>query len=100
MKETDLLIIGAGPYGLAVGSYVRRLGLDCHVLGEPMGFWKNHMPAGMLLRSPITWHLDAVGELTFERFIEVEGLTPSQASPISLGLYLEYCQWFQQESGL
>ena len=94
------MIIGAGPYGLAVGSYVRRLGLDCHVLGEPMGFWKNHMPAGMLLRSPITWHLDAVGELTLERFIEVEGLTPSQASPISLGLYLEYCQWFQQESGL
>lgn len=100
MKETDLLIIGAGPYGLAVGSYARRLGLDCCVVGEPMEFWKEHMPAGMLLRSPTTWHLDAAGELTFERFLAERGLTPEQVSPIALGLYLDYCRWFQEGSGL
>ena len=100
MKETDLLIIGAGPYGLAVGSYAQRLGLECRVVGKPMSFWRNHMPAGMLLRSPTSWHLDAAGELTFERFLQVRGLTPAQASPIALGLYLDYCGWFQAESGL
>ena len=100
MRETDLLIIGAGPYGLAVGSYARRLGLECRVVGEPMGFWKNHMPDGMLLRSPTSWHLDAVGEMTFEGFLEFRGLAPAQVSPISLGLYLDYCQWFQAESDL
>ena len=100
MRETDLLIIGAGPYGLAVASYVSRLGLECQVVGEPMEFWKKHMPAGMLLRSPASWHLDAAGELTFEAFIETKGLTAAQACPISLHLYLEYCQWFQEQSGI
>ena len=95
-----MLIIGAGPYGLAVGSFAGRLGLECHILGNPMGFWKNHMPRGMLLRSPTSWHLDAAGELTFERFLSAQGLEPAAVSPITLALYLDYCQWFQDQSGL
>ena len=100
MKETDLLIIGAGPYGLAVASYAGRLGIECLVVGDPMSFWRDHMPAGMKLRSPTSWHLDAVGELTFERFLQVRGLKPAEVSPISLGLYLEYAQWFRERSGI
>ncbi|MDE2937326.1 MAG: NAD(P)-binding domain-containing protein [Chloroflexota bacterium] len=100
MKYTDLLIIGAGPYGLAVASYVRRLGLECTVVGDPMSFWRDHMPAGMRLRSPTSWHLDAIGKLTFERFLQVGGLQPAEVSPISLGLYLEYAEWFREQSGL
>ena len=100
MQATDLLIIGAGPYGLAVASYVKRLGLECMVVGDPMSFWRDHMPAGMKLRSPTSWHLDAVGELTFERFLQVGGLQPAEVSPISLGLYLEYAEWFREQSGI
>ena len=100
MKETDLLIIGAGPYGLATASYARRLGMECLVVGDPMSFWRDHMPQGMLLRSPTSWHLDALNELTFEQFLEGKGLEPSQVSPISLALYLDYCDWFQEKSGL
>lgn len=95
-----MLIIGAGPYGLATASYARRLGLDCVVVGDPMSFWRDHMPSGMLLRSPTSWHLDAVGELTFEKFVSERGLTPEDVSPISLSLYLEYCRWFQEGSEL
>ena len=95
-----MLIIGAGPYGLATASYARRLGLDCMVVGDAMSFWRDHMPPGMLLRSPTSWHLDAVGELTFEKFIGEQGLTPKGVSPISLSLYLEYCRWFQERSGI
>ena len=98
MKDTDLLIIGAGPYGLAVSSYARRLGIECQVVGDPMSFWRDHMPAGMKLRSPTSWHLDAAGELTFERFLQASGLEPTEVSPISLGLYLEYGEWFREQS--
>ena len=94
------MIIGAGPYGLAVGSYARRLGLDCHIVGDPMSFWREHMPSGMLLRSPTSWHLDAMGELTFEGFLEVKGMKASEVTPIALGLYLDYCRWFQEQSRL
>lgn len=95
-----MLIIGAGPYGLAVGSYAKRLGLDCLVVGDPMSFWRDHMPAGMKLRSPTSWHLDAAGELTFEGFLRSRGLTPANVSPISLGLYLEYAEWFREQGGI
>ena len=93
-----MLIIGAGPYGLAAGSYAQRLGLECLVVGDPMSFWRDHMPSGMKLRSPTSWHLDAAGELTFERFLQVRNLKPEDVSPISLGLYLEYAEWFQEQS--
>lgn len=100
MKETDLLIIGAGPYGLAVASYARRLGMECQVIGDPMSFWRDHMPPGMLLRSPTSWHLDAVNEFTFEDFLKDKKLESPDVSPISLALYLDYCDWFQGKSRL
>jgi cation diffusion facilitator CzcD-associated flavoprotein CzcO len=65
-----------------------------------MSFWRGHMPAGMKLRSPTSWHLDAVGDLTFERFLKAQGLKPADVSPIPLARYLEYGEWFRQRSGI
>jgi cation diffusion facilitator CzcD-associated flavoprotein CzcO len=52
MNGVDIAIIGAGPYGLALAAHLVKKGLnDIRVFGEPMGSWKNNMPAGMLLKS-------------------------------------------------
>ena len=40
MDETDIAIIGAGPHGLAAAAHLRRAGVECRVLGEPMSFWR------------------------------------------------------------
>ena len=74
----------------------RELGIDHVVLGQPMSFWKRHMPAGMVLRSGCEWHLDPTGRHTFERFLETRGQTPSDVEPLSLDFYLEYAEWFQK----
>ena len=66
MRSRELLVIGAGPYGLAVSAHARANGIDTVTLGTPMGFWRDHMPADMFLRSGADWHLDAAGEHTFE----------------------------------
>ena len=37
----DVVILGAGPYGLSAGAHLRNIkGLEVRVVGEPMDFWK------------------------------------------------------------
>ena len=98
--KTDILIIGAGPFGLAVAAYLKHLGLDYLVVGKPMEFWEKNMPEGMLLRSPTTWHLDVEAEVTIARYLELEGLTAQQAEPLSLEFYVRYVRWFQAQKQL
>src|SRR5437879_6584793 len=52
MTDLDVVVIGAGPYGLAAGAHLKAAGLGLCVFGEPMDFWARKMPEGMLLRSP------------------------------------------------
>lgn len=94
---TDLLIIGAGPFGLAMAAYAKHLQIPHVVVGKPMEFWKHNMPAGMYLRSACDWHLDPIGEATLEHYLQTQGLTPAQVEPISRNFYLGYTEWFQQQ---
>ncbi|NED86893.1 NAD(P)/FAD-dependent oxidoreductase, partial [Streptomyces sp. SID11233] len=53
-------VIGAGPYGLSTAAHLRARGLPVRVFGEPMVSWREHMPAGMVLKStPAASNLDA-----------------------------------------
>ena len=70
--HTELLIVGAGPFGLALAAHARHLGVDPLVVGEPMGFWKRHMPKGMYLRSACDWHLDPEGIDTIEAYLAAQ----------------------------
>ena len=92
---TDLLIIGAGPFGLSMAAHARHLGIDHIIVGEPMRFWQAHMPNGMYLRSACDWHLDPEGDDTIEAFLRAQNLGPADVEPLSRDRYLEYAQWFR-----
>jgi thioredoxin reductase len=92
-----LLVVGAGPYGVAVAAHALEMGIDTAVVGHPMGFWTDHMPAGMFLRSGTDWHLDASGIATFEAFMEDRGLTRADVDPVPIAVFLEYAAWFQSQ---
>ena len=98
--DAQLLIIGAGPFGLALGAEAARNGVDYIMVGRPMDFWRSHMPAGMYLRSDSGWHLDPADVHTIERFLDGLNLTPAEAKPLALDLYLRYAEWFRQEKGI
>jgi thioredoxin reductase len=98
--RTDLLVIGAGPYACATAAFARASGIDTTVLGRPMAFWREHMPAGMYLRSGPDWHLDAAGEHTFAAYFEDRGLRPEQLDPIPIGVFLDYTDWFRRRAGV
>src|SRR5271154_2767792 len=99
MTKCDVVVLGAGPYGLAAGAHLRNIkGLDVRVFGEPMGFWKSHMPKGMLLRSP--WAASHISDprtaLTMDAFRNV--IAETIPTPIPLDRFVEYGLWFQRQA--
>ncbi|MGW7363569.1 FAD-dependent oxidoreductase [Streptomyces sp. NPDC054841] len=94
--STDVLVVGAGPFGLSAAALARDYGIDAQVVGRPMGFWHEHMPDGMLLRSGVDWHLDAARVHTLQAYLEEQGLTGDEVLPVPVGLFREYGEWFRR----
>jgi FAD-dependent urate hydroxylase len=94
----EAVVIGAGPYGLSVAAHLRHAGIAVHVFGEPMAFWRNNMPRGMLLRSP--WratHLsDPDGALSLDAYASAHGVDPKERLPLET--FVDYGEWFQQQA--
>ena len=91
-------VIGAGPHGLAAVAHLRGAGVDVRCFGDPLGFWRHHMPDGMILRSPIraTHIADPKRELTIERFEQDTGRFLRRPS-LLLEEFSDYGAWFQQK---
>jgi thioredoxin reductase len=98
--RTDLLVIGAGPYAYSAAAYARERGIDTHVVGEPMAFWRDQMPTDMYLRSGPDWSLDAAGSDSFMAYFEDAGLEPADVDPIPIGVFLDHTDWFARRKGI
>jgi hypothetical protein len=96
MPETDVAIIGAGPYGLTAAANLRQANADVRVLGDPMSFWRT-MPAGMLLRSnwTATCIADFRGPLSLDAYCTAEGTRIDR--PVPVERFIEYGMWVQQQ---
>lgn len=99
MTKVDLVIVGAGPYGLAATNYLRTIkGFEVHTFGEPMSFWERHMPVGMFLRS--NWTATQIADphqaLTLEAFQAAIGARVS--TPVPLDKFVQYGRWYQQQA--
>src|SRR5579875_909913 len=94
---SSVAVIGAGPYGLASAAHLRGAGVPVQVFGDPMSFWSQNMPAGMLLRSP--WggsHIsDPDGAYTLDRF-QADGQIEA-ARNIPLEGFVRYGKWVQSQ---
>jgi cation diffusion facilitator CzcD-associated flavoprotein CzcO len=91
-----LVVIGGGPYGIATAAKAIEAGVPTTVVGHPLSFWTDHMPAGMYLRSGPDWHLDASQVHTFEAFLAERGIAAPDADPVPIALFLDYARWFQR----
>jgi predicted ATP-grasp superfamily ATP-dependent carboligase len=91
-------IIGAGPYGLAVGAHLRDAGVPVRQFGRTMSYWREQMPAGMLLRSSLQASSisDPDRALRLEHYAESIGRT--LGNPIELSRFIEYGEWFQRKT--
>lgn len=94
----DLVIIGAGPYGLSVASHLRESGIPFRIFGRPMHSWQAYMPAGMLLKSEsfATNLSDPSGAFTLERFCRDGGRPAVDPTAVPLDRFIAYGLAFQQ----
>jgi cation diffusion facilitator CzcD-associated flavoprotein CzcO len=100
VESTSLVVIGAGPYGVATAARAMEQGIDTVVIGRPLSFWTDHMPSGMFLRSGVDWHLDASGVHTFEAFLDDARIARQDVDPVPISVFLEYAAWFLDEKGI
>ncbi|MBL1080587.1 NAD(P)-binding domain-containing protein [Streptomyces actinomycinicus] len=96
----DLLVVGAGPYGLSIASHAATAGLKVRVFGRPMASWRDHMPSGMFLKSePWASNLsDPEGRWRLDVFCAFRGITARHAEPIPLEVFAEYGLWFARNA--
>jgi FAD-dependent urate hydroxylase len=97
-SNCNVVVLGAGPYGLSAAAYLRASGMETRVFGEPMSFWEKQMPAGMCLRS--NWgasHIaDPEQQLTLDAYCHEKGNHVSK--PIPLDRFVDYGRWYQERA--
>jgi FAD-dependent urate hydroxylase len=97
VSRLPVVVVGAGPNGLAVAAHLRDAGIEVVSFGKTLESWSRNMPAGMLLRSRRrSSHIaDPHQELTIDAY---EGALGAQVSSpmIKLEEFIDYGRWFQR----
>jgi cation diffusion facilitator CzcD-associated flavoprotein CzcO len=98
VSERPVVVIGAGPYGLAAAAHLREAGLDTHVFGRPMEFWREQMPTGMFLRS--AWEASSIGDPSGRLTLDVyrDECAPGLREPVPIGDFIRYADWFREHA--
>jgi thioredoxin reductase len=95
---TDVAIIGAGPYGLSLAAHLRAAGLSFRIFGQPLSTWREHMPAGMKLKSPgfaSSLSAPAAGS-TLKDFCAARGIAYHDTDlPVPVDVFNAYAEDFQ-----
>jgi cation diffusion facilitator CzcD-associated flavoprotein CzcO len=98
VAQYDVVVVGAGPYGLTAAAHLKGQGLRVASFGRPLELWLKHMPRGMNLRSHwwATNLSDPGKKYSFDRFFKLKGY--KKVHPLPASIFIEYALWFQQQA--
>ncbi|WP_336775215.1 NAD(P)-binding domain-containing protein [Paenibacillus sp. MMO-58] len=96
----DVIIIGAGPYGISVAAHAVANKISYKLFGYPMDFWKNQMPQNMYIRTPhdLVSFSDPEGEYTIQQF--AKETQTNLESPLPRTVFVRYAFWFAEKVGI
>lgn len=98
-ETTDVTVVGAGPYGLAISAHLSGRGIRHRVVGRPMRAWSHNMPKGMFLKSEgFASNIGAPGGThTLAQYCALHGQPyRDQGLPVPLDTFVAYGHWFQR----
>lgn len=99
VDRAQVVIVGAGPYGLSIGAHLNTMGVRCRIFGTPMQTWREHMPKGMLLKSDgFASNLsDPDSSFTLKHYCEQKGIAyDHKRIPVALDTFISYGIEFQK----
>jgi thioredoxin reductase len=100
MSDENVLIIGAGPFGLSISAHLSALGLAHRIVGKTMDTWEAHMPVGMNLKSePYASGIAApTGRYDVAEYCRQQGLPyVNRVGPLSLERFTGYASWYAKQ---
>jgi thioredoxin reductase len=101
MAISDVVVIGAGPFGLSISAHLRHRGVEHTIVGRPMDTWRSHMPLGLFLKSvPYGSAISAATRgYDIKTWTGRHGLDdyPDWSEPLSLDAFLSYADWFTDQ---
>jgi cation diffusion facilitator CzcD-associated flavoprotein CzcO len=98
--ENDVVVVGAGPYGLSVAAHLSGRGVPTRVYGSPMETWRVAMPRGMKLKSEgfASNLYDPGSAFPLRRFCAERGLPYADIGiPTPVETFVAYGTAFQQQ---
>lgn len=96
-QTREIVVIGAGPYGLSAAAHLQHAGVDPYVIGQSMLFWKKNMPGGMLLRSKSEASNIAAPQKHLSIAAYEKTIGRRIADPLPVEDFIAYGEWFQKQ---
>lgn len=97
VETKEVVIIGAGPYGLSTAAHLKNAGVEPYVFGESMAFWKKNMPGGMLLRSKNEASNISAPQKHLSIFAYEKTLGRKIPDPVPIEDFVAYGDWFRKQ---
>ena len=98
MAISDVLVIGAGPFGLSISTHLRNRGVEHTIVGRPMNTWRAHMPLGLFLKSEPHGSVISAPARGYDlaTYSQLHGFDDyvDRVGPLSLDRFLGYADWF------
>jgi thioredoxin reductase len=98
-ESSEIVVIGAGPYGLSIAAHLAARNIPHRIFGRAMETWATQMPKGMLLKSDgfATSLYDPGRTFTFERYCREWNIPYTDLGmPPRLEDFVDYGRAFQR----